>query len=176
MARTPSAGDFTGKQKATLLKKAQQEQAESAQHLAMATASAEQERSTEVVDYTKEVEQVPVDTGPVDLTVQDAGDEADETIARLVAGSDGDEPEPGTVGEAHDYTEEANDPAAAPSPVSVAPVTVERSKVLIRSRYDLPQVTIGRGTLYEFEEGRQYYVPSHVAEHLAERDLVDILN
>lgn len=164
----PSAGDFTGKQKAKLAKEAQLQQAEAAKTVSMVTAAEEKAKNAEVVDYTKEKPAPPVDTGPVDLTMTDADDD-DETIAKIVASTDDDTPAAGTVGEATDLTEEK-------PPPPVEPVRVEKQKVLIRAKYDLSQVTVGRGTFYDFEEGRQYYVPPHVAQHLGERDYVDVLS
>lgn len=166
MAKT-SPGDFTGRQKNKLAKEAQLQQAEAAKTVSMVTAAEEKAKSAEVVDYTKEKQPAPVDTGPVDLTVTNADDD-DETIAKIVASTDDEAPAAGTVGEPTDLTAEPQIP--------VEPVRVEKQKVLIRSKYDLPQVTIGKGTFYDFEEGRQYYVPPNVARHLNERDYVDVLS
>lgn len=165
----PSAGDYTGKQKARLMQEAQQQQVEQAQRVAMATVVAEREATTEVVDYTAEEEAPVPDTGPVDLTVQPADEEPDETIEQLVSRVGG-APSPDAVAGPVDLVEET-ETSSPPEP----PVIVEKTKTLIRARYDLDNVTVGRGTNYSFEEGRQYYVPPHVAEHLAERDYVDVL-
>jgi hypothetical protein len=51
-------------------------------------------------------------------------------------------------------------------------VEVEVPSVVVRVNSDLPQVTIGAGNLYDFEEGRQYKVPKHVADHLEEKGYV----
>ena len=155
----PSAGDFTGKQKQKLIKEAQAQQTEAAKATSMATAVEERRKGAEVVDYTAKKQAPKVDTGPKDLTV--TPDEDDETIARIVAGTS--EPEAGTIDEAEDLVEQ------------VAPVVTEKTKVLIRAKYDMSQVTIGKGTFYNFEEGQRYYVPPNVANHLSERDYVDIL-
>lgn len=166
MAKT-SPGDHTGRQKQKLIREAQDAQSESAKKVAMATAAEQDRRKTEVVDYTAKKSAPPVDTGPKDLTVED---DEDATIARIVAGTA--EPESGTVGEPEDLTA----PKAPKAPaVPAEPVKVEKSKVLIRSKYDLPQVTVGKGTLYNFEEGQRYYVPPNVAKHLASKDLIDVL-
>jgi hypothetical protein len=85
-----------------------------------------------------------------------------------VADSDDNAPEAGTIGAPIDTTIE-------PPPKVPEPIVAEKSKVLIRARYDMSQVTVGRGTFFDFEEGRQYYVAPHVAQHLGEREYVDIL-
>lgn len=160
-----SPGDFTGNRKKKLAKEAQLQQAEASKTMSMVSAAEEKAKNAEVVDYTKEKVAAPVDTGPVDLTVTE--DDDDPTIAKFVAEND-DAPESGTVGGPTDLTAE---PVKAPAPVQV----IEKQKVLIRAKYDMSQVTIGKGTFYDFEEGRQYYVPPHVAQHLDERDYVDVL-
>ena len=163
-----SPGDFTGNRKAKLAKEAQLQQAEAARTVSMVTAAEEKAKNAEVVDYTKEKPAPVKDTGPVDLTVTNADDD-DETIAKIVASTDDESPAAGTVGEATDLTAEKPQ-------IPVEPVRVEKQKVLIRSKYDLSQVTVGKGTFYDFEEGRQYYVPPNVARHLNERDYVDVLS
>jgi hypothetical protein len=51
-------------------------------------------------------------------------------------------------------------------------VAVEEPYVTIRVNTDLEQVTIGYGNNYDFEVGRNYRVPRHVAEHLEEKGVV----
>lgn len=45
-------------------------------------------------------------------------------------------------------------------------------EVVIRVNDTLTNVTIGAGTNYNFEEGKQYTVPIHVAQHLEEKGYV----
>lgn len=165
MANSP--GDFTGIQKERLAKQHAEEQQKRAGEMAMVTAAQDQKKSREVVDYTKPKPAPAPDPGPVDYVEgnqDEEGGESDPVIDAIVASAreSGDEPEP---------TAPASPNAAQP----VAPVRVEKTATLIRARYDLPQVTIGHGNTYDFEEGRQYRVPPNVANHLAERELVDIL-
>jgi hypothetical protein len=155
MANSP--GDFTGKKKEKLAKANAKEQAERAKEVSMVTAAEDERKSNEVVDYTKEKPTQPKQTGPVDLTAegQDSGEASlDEVVAQT-------------------REEGGEDPA----PVAVSTATrVEKSKVRVRARFDLEQVTIGKGNHYDFEAGRQYLLPPNAAEHLAERDLVDVLD
>lgn len=144
----PSAGNYTGKQKKKLEAKAREEQTLRANELSMVTAEAEQEKKDAVVDYTKKggVKEVEITT---EAGEQHPTDEAgDESTAEQQPASDVEE---------------------------VAPIEVGKSKIRVRARADLDQVTVGKGNHYDFEAGRQYFVPPNVARHLGERELVDIL-
>lgn len=164
MASSP--GDFTGKQKEALAKQHAEEQQKRAGEMAMVTAAQEVQKNREVVDYTKAKPEPAPPAGPVDLTVPPEEREGDEDpiIAEILA-------------EQGDQAPSSPLPFRHPSAQPVAPsaTTVEREAVLVRARYDLEQVTIGHGNTYDFEEGRQYKVPPNVANHLAERALVDVL-
>lgn len=162
MAASP--GDFTGKQKEALARKHAEEQQQRAGEMSMITAQQEAKKTREVVDYTKKQQAPAPDPGPVDYTVETGSDEENDPVIDAIVAS----------------AAESDDEPAAPTAVrgeaqTPAPVRVEKTSRLIRARYDLPQVTIGHGNTYDFEEGRQYRVPPNVANHLAERELVDIL-
>lgn len=47
--------------------------------------------------------------------------------------------------------------------------TVESDEVVIRVNETLTNVTIGAGTFFNFDEGKKYKVPRHVARHLEEK-------
>lgn len=47
-------------------------------------------------------------------------------------------------------------------------VYVEPPARTIRVNSSIEQMTFGVGNIYDFEEGRQYRVPAHVADHLEE--------
>ena len=151
----PGPGDFTGRKKAELLKQQADEQKQAAAKLTTTAPVAEDRSKREVVDYATE-KPAPPPEGPKDLTVDQ---EEDPVIARIVAGTA--EPAPGVVG--------------APQDVVQTVDPVKPQKVLVRAKYDLKQVTVGRGTFYDFEEGQRYYVPPNAAEHLERKNLVDVL-
>lgn len=166
MASSP--GDFTGKQKEALAKKHAEEQQQRAGEMSMITAAQEQKKTREVVDYTKPKAAPAPDPGPIDLTGDgDEDGEGDELIDAIVAKA--------TDEDAGPSAEEAQQRHPAAVAQQSTPVQVEKASSLVRARYDLPQVTIGHGNTYDFEEGRQYRVPPNVANHLAERALVDVL-
>lgn len=51
-------------------------------------------------------------------------------------------------------------------------VEVRDAFTTIRTNCDLEQVTIGKGTSFDFEMGMRYRVPVHVADHLEEKGLL----
>lgn len=164
-----SPGDYTGRQKAKLQKEAQERQEEEAQRLTMITAQESRSKSNEVIDYTQKREKVrmeptgpgtQVDPEPVDLSEGGDHREAREDLTTATA------PEP-VLDEVIDTTETAG--------VTRRPTMVEKRSVLVRARYDLPQVTIGHGNHYDFEAGRRYRISQDAAIQLSERELVDIL-
>lgn len=164
-----SPGDYTGRQKAKLQKEAQERQEEEAQRLTMITAQESRSKSNEVIDYTQKREKVrkeptgpgtQVDPEPVDLSEGGDHREAREDLTTATA------PEP-VLDEVIDTTETAG--------VTRRPTMVEKRSVLVRARYDLPQVTIGHGNHYDFEAGRRYKISPDAAIQLSERDLIDIL-
>lgn len=170
MATRKNPGDFTGNQKVKLQAEAQKQKQEQERELTMITAQEATKKSTEIVDYSKKKQAAVVDTGPVDLTITpDDGD--DETINKIVASTRSEQPPAGDIVETTDLTAEQSR-----TPDLAAPVQVGRTSVKVRARYDMDKVTVGKGTFYDFEEGRQYLVPPHVAEHLSELERVDILN
>lgn len=160
-------GDFTGHQKAKLAQQHAEEQQKRAGEMAMITAEQSRKGSREVIDYTNVKQPAPApDPGPVDYTEGAAApeDDSDPTIDAIVAQThDDDDP--------HEMPQAPRPAAAQP----VQPTIVKRDSVLIRARYDLENVTIGQGNHYNFEAETRYRVPANVAEHLAERSLVDIL-
>jgi len=159
---TAGAGDFTGRQKQKLAEQHAQEQQQRATEVALATAAEDRKKQAEIVDYTQPAPPPPPeDTGPVDLTVT-PDDESDPTIESIVA-STKQQAKPADVEERVETSGEQ-------------PVEVERPSRRVRARFDLNKVTVGRGTFYDFEAGRKYIVPPHVAQHLAERELVDVLD
>ena len=170
MAKSP--GDFTGKQKARLQKEAAERQQEEASRLSMITVQENQAKSNEVIDYTKKekVRQQPtgpgtqVDPEPVDMTEDGDHRQPREDLTTATGG-----------GVTEPVTDEVIDTTREPEVVA-QPVIAQPESVMIRARYDLPQVTIGHGNHYDFEAGRRYRVPYNAAQHLAERDLVDILS
>jgi hypothetical protein len=149
----PSA-DFTGSRKKKLQDQHAEELAEREKELALISESRKREKDEGVVDYTVEKKPVPP-AQPVDYSEYDD----DPTIAQIVA--DAESPAPELLGE-----------AANPS---TKPVKLERTVAIIRAREDMNAVTVGKGTKFDFEAGRQYKVPIHVAEHLAGREVADIL-
>ena len=170
MAKSP--GDFTGKQKARLQKEVAEKQQEEAKRLSMITAEENQAKSNEVIDYTNQKKTRLKPTGPgtqqdpdpVDYS--EGGDQRDLTTA--TGGAQDPAPEP--------VTDEVIDTTREPEAVAPQPVTVQPTSVLVRARYDLPQVTIGHGNHYDFEAGRRYRIPYDAAVQLSERDLVDVLS
>ena len=99
---------------------------------------------------------------PEQIEVQDGSpreeEEPDATVEALVA--EADQPAPREVGGiVRDQR---------------GPTVVEPETAIIRSNYDLDNVTVA-GNHYDFEEGRKYEVPLHVAKHLAQKEIVDIL-
>lgn len=162
-------GDFTGKERAKLQAEYAEEQARQAQSMAMATA-VQQTAKNEVVDYTNqkggrkrgrpEAAPKPVLQQDGDGTVEEVDD---PTIAAILAKA-GAQPGDDVVDGATDYADDYEQPEEA------LPAKAE-----IRALADLEQVTIGVGTMFDFEYGRRYVVPWNVAFHLNEQGYCDIL-
>lgn len=66
----------------------------------------------------------------------------------------------------------ANPPARSVVDLGVQEVSGEGRNVTIRVNEDLENVTIGAGTLYNFEAGRRYSVPKNIADHLEEKGYI----
>jgi hypothetical protein len=66
----------------------------------------------------------------------------------------------------------ANPPARAVMDLGVQELGGDEGRVTIRVNEDLEKVTIGAGNHYDFEAGRRYSVPKHVADHLEEKGYV----
>ncbi|MCA1781846.1 MAG: hypothetical protein ABR616_10920 [Dermatophilaceae bacterium] len=167
MAKSP--GDFTGKQKARLQKEAQEKQAKESNRLSMITAEDNSAKSNEVIDYTNVKKTVKQPTGPgtqVDPEPVDLSEGGDQRGEVTTATSGDKAPEP--------VTDEVIDTAR--SRPQRDPIHLDPESVLVRARYDLPQVTIGHGNHYDFEAGRRYKIPYDAAIQLSERDLVDVLS
>ncbi len=71
------------------------------------------------------------------------------------------------VGTVVDYTAKPEARVEVAETVEALP-----EEVTIRVNCDLEQVTIGKGTSFDFETGRKYKVPRFVAEHLEEKGFV----
>ncbi len=67
-------------------------------------------------------------------------------------------------------------PQALHQPGEAYNVTVAKEPTLIRSLYDIEDVTIGQGNTFTFREGYRYKVPRWVAAHLEEKGLCDVLS
>jgi hypothetical protein len=81
--------------------------------------------------------------------------------------------DPKSGGKVADSDDEVDVPVASPDEVVDFGVeTVESDEVVIRVNEDLTNVTIGRGTFFNFEAGKKYKVSRNVAAHLEERGLV----
>ncbi len=86
---------------------------------------------------------------PIDYSVDE--DWEDESLSEIVVDPQDAEPESG---------------------LSMTSFEVGEPEVVIRVNTDLKQVTIGVGNEYDFERGKRYRVPRHVALHLEERGYV----
>lgn len=64
------------------------------------------------------------------------------------------------------------DASAGDEVIDLGVTTVEDDEVIIRINEKLTNVTIGRGTFYNFDQGKKYRVPRHVAQHLDEKGYV----
>lgn len=148
-------GDISGRAKQKLLEEHAEERKEAEKRMA----TAEKVRAVEdqqVLDLTKKI---PAVVEEPEFEVLDGSPEDDEDVDETIAALAG--------------RDAAAETASVSSP---ATTTVVKETCKVRARYDLEQVTIGAGTFYDFEEGRKYIVPYNVAFHLAERELVDILD
>lgn len=157
--KNPSArGDVTGRQKAQAAKEATKEQQEAAKRMAMATA-VEAEKKKEVVDLSGNTPEVVESNEPQELdgTPVDVS-EPDETVEQVVAKA-APHPSSGSVA------------AVVEQGVQVA----EKTKLKVKALYDIEDATVGYGTSFTLEEGRRYILPRHVAEHFAEKELVEII-
>lgn len=151
-----SPGNYTGKMKEKLQKEAQQEQERRAAEVSMITAQEKQVKDDTVVDYTeaqkgrkkKAVKEAVVEEPPTDQT---SAEDESPSSPEVQQNPGVQEVEP------------------------VEPIQVSKTKVKVRARANLENVTIGAGTMFDFEAGRQYLVTPNVAQHLAERELVDVL-
>lgn len=158
-----SHGDITGRKAA----KQQAELEEEKKREASRVAQAQQSRAEDKEEVVRLVRQSPEPKGPEpeQIEYQDGTpkpeEEPDATVEALVA--EADQPQSREVGGI--VREQGG-----------APTIVEAETTIVRSNYDLEQVTVGAGNHYDFEEGRKYEVPTHVAKHLAEKEIVDILS
>lgn len=152
-----SRGDMTGRKKEKDKKKYEKELAQTQERMAIANAQEKQAKKTEVVDLT---EKKPVVEKEPDVVELDGTPEAVDEV----------ETTDDTIQEVVDQS--------APQPQAVAEEEVQvaqKPKQLIRALYDMNNVTVGYGTDYSFEAGRKYKVAPNVAQHLSERDLVEVL-
>jgi hypothetical protein len=143
----PSAGDATGRAKAKL-------EAEQAQVAA--------ERQNELTMINQAIAAEAVDGIFDPVTGAKVGDDAE-------AGAE----------DGHGAEVQSEEELARPIVVDDSPEvmdfgveTVDQGTTVIRVNETLPNVTIGAGNHYNFEEGKQYEVPRHVAAHLEEKGYV----
>lgn len=152
-------GDITGRKAAKKQAELKKEQQEAASQMAT-VAQREREEQEEVISL---VRQDPEPEPEPEFEYQDGTPseepEPDATVEAIVA--EADQPAPQEVGGIVRQTG--------------GPTVVQPKTKKIRALFDLPQVTIGAGNHFDFVEGRKYEVPANVADHLAEKELVDIL-
>lgn len=161
----PSAGDMTGRLKASLAKDAAAEQQERAAEVSMASAAqAEQERTA--------------------LFDPQSGAVIEEPVRTAVLAEPPPQPQPGFFRDAEpaltgrESEEEINAimAARAAAPVSSRPARALSPMVRVRIDQDVEKMTYGmrdgEPNNFNFKEGLQYEIPREVAEHLDDRGLV----
>ena len=155
-------GDITGRKSAKQTAALTEEKKREAARISQAT----QARAEDMEEVVNLVRRQPKETGPAPDAIQKQDgsrpveDEPDDVVEALVA--------------------EADQPASREVGGIVrqqsGPTLVKAETAIVRSNYDLENVTVGAGNHYDFEQGRKYKVPMNVAEHLAQKELVDILS
>lgn len=170
-----SAGDQTGKKKATLEAEVVEDQ-ERQDELTMISRQKEEAAKDEEVDYTDEARKAG-QTPPAPRTqsddrveaavVDDGGETYDleATIAELRSSED-----PARQKLAEDYERLRREQDA--QTIQQGYVEAGQAVRRIRPAFDIDQMTLGVGTEYNFKAGQWYKVPAHVADHLAEKDLL----
>lgn len=157
----PSAGDFTGRQKAQHAKEQQKANEERSAQMSMATAVETEEERVGVFD---------AQTGERLDPQNDVAVVVEEARPSFLP-----EREPVLTGQ-EDPEEVAPVIAARKAFTQPPPTVVRSSMVTIRVDADIEDMTYGmlngEPNNYTFKEGLQYRVPVGVAEHLNERGLI----
>lgn len=161
-AKTISAGDFTGRQRAKLERERAQEKAARKDSISMIT-GAQEAAKDDVVDYRSQKQgrkRGRPEAAKAPVTDTATGEEIEDPTIAAIVGEGYEEPDPDALDDV-DYTDGVETP--------VYP------DVEIKAMADLEQVTIGVGTEYNFEYGRKYIVPYNVAFHLQEQGYCEVL-
>lgn len=152
-------GDQTGRIGAELRAENAEAIKEASKRMAMVTAVKEYEQDHVVYDYTGSTPVPETETIEVADGKPKKGKDKDPLVEAVVAKAKAAEtPEPQEVG--------------GVEPVTPKQVGAEDDTRVIVALYDLENVTVGAGTLYNFEAGRKYRVPKNVAFHLGQKNVV----
>lgn len=164
-------GDFTGRQKEVLQKEHEDAVNERREELGLISAGKQQVKDEGVIDLTS------------GQPVLEGTDQLIDAAARQPGVV---EPEPETPAEGtrigsstatidvRELPEEK--PKAAQQAGEVLTKEMSNTPTLIRSLYDIEDVTIGYGNTFTFREGYRYRVPRWVAAHLEEKGLALVLS
>lgn len=163
-------GDFTGRQKEVLAKEHEDAVNERREELGLITAGRQAVKDEGVIDL---MSGEPTLEGTDELI--DAAARQPAVIER--------EPEPQAVrldggGQSNIVVEELPEerPQAAVQKGEALTPELLNEPTLIRSLYDIEDVTIGYGNTFTFREGYRYKVPRWVAGHLEEKGLALVLS
>jgi len=167
-----SAGDATGKKQASLEAEVVEDQKRS-QELSMISRQEEEAEKDEVKDLTTtktskpESRKTAAEKRAEAEIVDEGGSTHDmnEVIESLRQSDD-----PALRALAEDY--ERIRLSEASNTVDQGIVHADDPTRIIRTNADIGNMTLGVGTNYSFKAGQKYRVPKHVAEHLAEKDLL----
>lgn len=141
-------GDLAAKRKAELDAEHAAERAAAAEHMSLATASAQHEADSTIANYTNE----PVSEEEIAASGATQVEQVDPTA-----------PDPALTSETLDLDADADDEEDDATP--------PRATEIVRPREDC-RFTFGAGNEYRFSAGRAAKVPVEVAQHMREKGLI----
>lgn len=164
-------GDFTGRTKEVLAKEHEEAVEQRREELGIVTASTKQIKDEGVIDLTSGKPVLEGTDQVIDAAAREPGVvEPEKQVA----------PEGERIGSGTSKLDvrelPAEKPRAAVQKGEVLTADMANTPTLIRSLYDIEDVTIGYGNTFTFREGYRYRVPRWVAGHLEEKGLALVLS
>lgn len=184
--RNPSTrGDFTGNKKEALQREHEEQVSARREEIGLANANKQAVKDDGVISLMSGQPELELDDPDLTraLAAQQAGED-DTDLDVEVAEAVGQQPTPVEQGtrlgsgttNIDVFELEPERPQAASPKGEVLDADRLNEPTLIRSLYDVEDVTIGYGNTFTFREGYRYRVPRWVAAHLEEKGLADVLS
>lgn len=165
-------GDFTGRQKEVLQKEHEEAVNARREELGLISAGRQQVRDEGVIDL---MEGEPKLEGTDEL-IDAAAREPEVVPSQEPVGPQGTKLHGGGQSTIDVYELPEERPQAAVAQGEALTAELMNEPTLIRSLYDIEDVTIGYGNNFTFREGYRYRVPRWVAAHLEEKGLALVLS